>query len=206
MEIPAIYSVFKGGEARAASAKIDGTKISLASEPEMIEYSADKTAERMPVVIVDVKGLGRGRPDDRLLSNVRFPGSDTWFLTFIYDVNDVFDCLMGEVDSIIIPYHTINNNHVMKDAYDVSENCIPAVFVSMGMAVCRDGLPSDLRLTVRELAEVGFGKIIVFDTDSSLFSGDWADLHDIFQGLIPFIRKDSGQIENTMFREIIIDL
>lgn len=204
--IPAIYSVFRGGEVRAAEVTIDGTNISFVSEPVKVTYSADELDDRMPVLIADVKGLGRGNMDDRLLTNMRFPGSDVWFMTCIRDIEDVFDCFMGDTVNVLIPCHTVRNGLVMREAFEVSEYCIPVLFVSRGTAVCAGGQTKEINDAVNDLSGIGFKKIVIFDTDSSINTDGWSSLYGRFSGLVPFVRKRDDGIEDIGFREIISDL
>jgi len=206
MDIPAIYAVFKGGEVKAAPVKFDGADISFLSEPVRHTYSAEGADDRMPVLVVDVKGLGKGELDDRLLTGMRFPGSDVWFMTRILDIEDVFDCFMEDIAKVLMPYHAVRNDRVISEAYEVSENCIPVLFVLKGKAVCRGGGTKDLRAAVAELSKTGFQEIVVLDTDSSVGSEEWTALNDRYEGLIPFLRKEDGSAAGIGFRTIIADL
>jgi hypothetical protein len=206
MDIPATYAVFKGGEVRSAPVKYAGAGISFRSEPVSLEYSAEGADDRIPVLMVDVKGLGKRDMDDRLLMSLTFPGCDVWFMTHILDVEDVFDCFMGNIAKVLIPYHTTRNNTVMKEAYEVSENCIPVLFVSGGAAVCRGGETKELRSAIAELSKTGFQEIAVLDTDQSVGKEEWTALNDRYEEVIPFIRKDDGSAEGIGFKKIIADL
>jgi hypothetical protein len=206
MDIPAIYAVLKGGEVRTAPVKFEGTDVSFLSEPVRQTYSAEGTDDRMPVAVADVKGLGRGELDDRLLTSMRFPGNDVWLMTHISDIEDVFDCFMGEVSKVLIPYHTVRNGLVMNEAYEVSENCIPVLFVLGGAAVCRGGRREDLRTAMGDLSKTGFQDIAVLDADSSVRRDEWMALGDRYEGLIPFLRKGGGSAEGMGFKMIIVDL
>jgi len=205
MEIPAIYSVFRGGEVRAAPVNINGADISFVSEPVPPAYSAEDLDERMPVLVVDVKGLFKKRLDDRLLMNMRFPGSDIWFMTYIKDVEDVFDCFMGNVEKVLVPYHTIRNDVVLEEAYEVTENCIPALFVLHGKVVCGGEYAKDIGTTVGRLERIGFREIVVLDTDSTLRTDDWISLCERSSGIIPFV-KSADKADGAGYQNIIIDL
>ena len=205
MNIPAIYSILKGGEVRSACVKIEGADISFLSDPVPPEYSVDELDERMPVVIVDVKGLNRKNLDDRLLTDMKFPGSDIWFLTYIEDVEDVFDCFMGNIVKVLMPYHTTRNDLVMSEVFELTENCIPALFVSSGKVICRDGEMKDISTAMAELERIGFTDIIVFDTDSMLRKDDWAALFNRSGGLIPFVRNIDATTDGLAFQKIIFD-
>ena len=204
MEIPAIYSVFKGGEVMSAPVRFDGARISFESEPERLAYSADEEGDRGQVLVVDVRGLGRRWMDERLLTNARFPGSDVWFLTHVRDVGDVFDCFIGGAARLLLPYHTARRGRVMREAYELSENCVPVVFVSRGRALCGGGRTADVGAAVEELAGIGYREVAALDTDSSLGEGDWAHLRDRLPGLIPFVRS-RGSVAAGGFKDVIAD-
>jgi hypothetical protein len=206
MEIPAIYSVLKGGEVRAAPVAISGADISFGSDPAVPNYSVEEMDDRMPVVVVDVKGLGKGNLDDKLLTNIRFPGSDVWFLSYIYNIEDVFDCFMGNIVKALIPYHTTASNSVMKDIHDVSDDCIPVLFIARGKVICRGGQTNDIMASVEELARTGFIEIIIFDTDSTMMKEDWIRIYDRFQGIIPFIRNKDASLAEIGVKAVISDL
>ncbi len=206
MEIHAIYSAFKSGDVWAAPVDMEGAMIAFASEPVRISYSADESEERRPVLIVDVKGLSRRELDDRLMTNMRFPGSDVWFLTHIRDVEDVFDCFMGSAVKVLVPYHTTRNDEVLREAFEVSENCMPVLFVSQGMVICRDEGTKDIMSAVSEIAGIGFKEIVLFDTDSMLGMYDWVALNNMFPGLIPFVRSKGLPIGDAGFPAFIVDL
>ena len=205
MEIPAIYSVLKNGEIKAAPVTIEGADIFFVSEPVPPAYAADELGDRAPLLVADVKGLSKKELDDRLLMNMKFPGSDIWFLTYIRDIEDVFDCFMGNVAKMLIPYHTTRNDVVMEEAYEVTENCIPVLFVSRGKVVCRGGQTKDIGQAVGELERIGFGEIIVFDTDSMLSADDWISLRSRSAGVIPFIRAVGAAAGDAGFEKIIFD-
>ncbi|MDR1404737.1 MAG: hypothetical protein LBJ20_04130 [Candidatus Methanoplasma sp.] len=203
MDIPALYSVFRGGEVMTAPTAIEGSRISFASEPARPEYSAGRSEERMPIVVADIKGLGRKKLDDRLLTGMKFPGNDIWFMTHIEDVEDLFDCFMGNITKVLMPYHTVRNDLVTEEAYDVSDSCIPVVFVSGRRAICRENAAEDLEETLGKLEKIGFLEISIFDTDCTINREDWSSLYKKFRGIIPYV-TDRNQIPEDIRPEYII--
>jgi hypothetical protein len=153
-----------------------------------------------------MRGLARNEMDSRLLANMEFPGCDVWFLTCIKDIEDVFDSFIEDISKVLIPYHSARNDLVLEEAYDMSENCIPLLFVSKGKAICRKGEERDVRAAAEDVSKIGFWEIAILDTDSSLTAYDWSSLHNRFPGLIPFVRKKSGPTEGIGFEKIIFDL
>jgi hypothetical protein len=206
MDIPAIYSVFKGGEVRSAPVMIDGKVITFESEPVRPAISSEGADDRMLALAVDVKGFGKEKMDDRFLMNIELRGFDVWFMTHIKDIEDVFDSFMGDIAKLLIPYHTTRNDMVLEEAFDMSDECIPVVFVSQGRAICREYQTKDIGEAAEELARMGFSEIAVFDTDSMLRKDDWTYLRERHTGLIPFVRKKDGMIEDIGFQKIISDL
>ena len=203
MDIPAFYSAFRGGEVMTAPVRIQGSEISFASEPARLAYSADGSEDRMPIAVIDVKGLDKRKLDDRLLTGMKFPGSDVWFMTCIEDIEDVFDCFMGDIVKVLVPYHMTRNDLVMKEVYDMSDNCIPVVFVSGGMAVCRGAATKDLKDALCGLTETGFTEIAVFDTDNTLRPEDWSSLSGRSGGIIPCVRDRNRIPEDAVFYNVI---
>jgi len=187
MEIPALYSVFKGGEVRAAPVRFEELKIIFESEPAKPSYSAEGHNERRPIIVIDVKGLEKRDLDNKLLMKAEFRGSDTWFLTHVYDVDDVFDSFMGNISKLLIPLHTTKNDAVLKDVHDISDNCIPVIFIMKGNAVLRKGRSGDFMKLLREIDRIGFKNMVVFDTDRSLSESDWMVIGNNYGNVIPLI-------------------
>jgi hypothetical protein len=206
MDIPAIYTVFRGGEVRSAPVRMDGMKFTFVSDPAKRSYIGENADERSSVVVVDVKGFTKGKIDDRLLMTMRFPGNDVWFLTYVEDIEDVFDCFMGDIEKLLIPYHTTISKHVMAEAFDVSENVIPVIFAPQGRAICRGGSTKDIITAIEEMTKIGFEEIAVLDTDSVLRIDDWISLNDRTRGLIPFVRYKNVALSNAGIKKIIYDL
>lgn len=206
MEIPAVYSVFKGGEVRSADVSFEGNKIIFTSDPVETEYGFDELEDRMPVVIVDVIGLNKKELDDRLITNLKVPGGDVWLLTSIEDVEDVFDSFMGDIVKALIPYHTLRNELVMKEAFEVSDNCAPVLFMSQGRVICKGEQTKDLRTVIESMSSIGFTDIVIFDTDSMLTESDWSSLKDRFSGIIPFVRNNPGRYSEMGFQTVISDI
>lgn len=204
MDIPAVYLTFRGGEIRSAPVAFEDSKMSFESEPVRMELSTKGSDERMPFVAVDVCGINKRSLDDRLLKNIKIPGGDVWYATAITDVEDIFDCFIGNISKVLMPYHLLRNPSVMKEAFELSDNCSPLIFLSKGRALCGKGILKELRKVLNEVSAVGFADIVLYDTDSAMTGEDWMSIHDRFPGAIPFVRS-----EDTMpseFRNVIHDL
>jgi hypothetical protein len=206
MEMPAIYCAYKGGELRSAPVKFEGTNISFLTEPARTAYSSEGSDERTEVLLVDVKGLRRREMDDRTFTDIRFPGSDIWLLTHIRDVEDVFDCFMRGIMKLLVPFHTIKDYEVMADIFDMSDNCIPVLFVRDRNVIMRGGRTKDLRTAIADMYQMGFREIAVLDTDSSVGKDEWTALSERYEGIIPFVRNGDAAADGIGFRKMIVDL
>lgn len=206
MNVPSIYSVFKGGEIRSAKASFDGFKISFASEPVRTIYAFDELDERSPVVIIDVNGINKRDLDDKMITNIKVPGGDVWFLTFIDSIEDVFDCFMGNISKVLIPYHTLRDSHVMKEAFEVSDNCIPVLFVSEGRVMGRNGQSGEIRAVLKEMTAIGFPEVVVFDSDNMMTDYDWTAILERYSGVIPYVKdRDPEHYSALGYKTVIYD-
>jgi hypothetical protein len=200
MEIPALYTVFKGGSTKIGPVIHTDGKMILDAKLQAAREMFAESDERTEVIVVDVKGLNRGNMDDNLLTEVTIPGSDIWYLTHIEDIEDIFDGFMGDVMKIMIPYHTVRNKMVLEEAYDVSDNCIPVVFSSVydlnGMISC-----------IENVFRIGYTEVVVFDIDDVVSEGDWTTLTRRFDNVIPYVRNRSRieMLRSLGFARMIID-
>jgi len=206
MDIPAIYSVFKYGQVKSAPVKYDGAAMTFVYEPTVRTNISEDSHERTQVVVTDVKGITKKKIDDRLLMTLKIPGNDIWFMSHIEDVEDVFDSFMGEIEKLLMPYHTVRGRYVMEEAFDVSDNCIPVLFVIQGRVLGRGGEMKDIREATEDMERIGFDEIIISETDSYLRADDWISLHDRVRGLIPFVRYKNEELASAGFKKIIVDL
>ncbi len=209
MDIPIFYAVYDEDESiyigptiiKDGIPSFTGELVPIKSIPRM---SRDT---RGIVIIVDVKGLTRKNLDDRLLTTIDIPGSDIWYLTQIDSSSDVLDGFMGNVSRLLIPYHTSISTAMLKDVFGMSDDCIPTIFVSDDLALCRDGKKRRLSDVVEEMTNIGFTNTIVLDTDGSVRIEEWEDIRARFPSVIPYVGNGTSinTIKSLIFKDIIID-
>ncbi|MCK9323660.1 MAG: hypothetical protein M0P07_06910 [Candidatus Methanomethylophilaceae archaeon] len=209
MDIPIFYAVYDEDESiyigpaiiKNGIPSFTGELVPIKSIPRI---SRDT---RGIAIIVDVKGLTRKNFDDRLLTTMDIPGSDIWYLTQIDSSSDILDGFMGNVSKLLIPYHTSRSTAMLKDAFEMSDECIPTIFVSDGLAMCRDDKKRKLSDIVEEMTNIGFANTIVLDTDGSVKEEEWEDIRARFPSVIPYVGNGTSinTIKSMIFEDIIID-
>lgn len=140
-----------------------------------VKSNAGTSDERGTVLVMDVKGLQRRDLNDVLLKRLRIRGMNTWFLTNIESVDDLFDAFNTDAEAVLVPSHTVRSQEELDDILDVSDSAMPVVFVRKRNAVFL-GVQKDHGKVVADLFDSGFRSIAVFDTDGSLSEDDWISL------------------------------
>ena len=135
------------------------------------------SGERGTVLIMDVKGLQRRNINDVLLKRLRLRGMNSWFMTNIESVDDVFDAFNTDAEVILVPTHTVRSQEEFEDILSVSDSAIPAVLIRKGAAVVI-GDNMDYLKAVRKVFSTGFASVAVFDLDDSLTEENWVHLKD----------------------------
>lgn len=115
-------------------------------------------------------------------------GCDIWLMTWIEDADDLFDAFNTNADMVLGPYHATGSDEDLSDILSVSDSFVPAVFVAGGRAVMRRAGRDSVPGALSRLADLGFYRTCVVDTDDSL-SGSWETLRDDFPSAIPFTRS-----------------
>ena len=150
---------------------------------EMSKMAAVRTKEEKPpeergtVLVMDVKGLQRGNLNDVLLKRLRIRGMNTWFLTNIESVDDVFDAFNTDAEAVLVPIHTIRSVDELADILSVSDSAIPTLFVRKGY-VMFTGRKLTCDKAIDEISGIGFVTFAVIDTDGSLSEDDWGSMKD----------------------------
>lgn len=175
--------------------------------PKMIGETATLTAvkeknqpseERGTVLIIDVKGLQRRNLNDVLLKRLRIRGMNSWFMTNIESVDDVFDAFNTDAEAVLVPTHTVRSEDEFEDILSVSDSAIPAVLVRRGNAVFI-GENMDYLKAIRKVFSIGFATVAVFDLDDSMTEENWTRLKD--EGdIIPC--SFTGRIKGERFEEL----
>ena len=154
--------------------------------------------ERGTVLIIDVKGLQRGNLNDVLLKRLRIRGMNSWFMTNIESVDDVFDAFNTDAEAVLIPTHTVRSEEEFEDILSVSDSAIPVVLVRKRSAVFI-GENMEYLKAIRKVFSTGFATVAVFDLDDSLTEENWTCLRD--EGdIIPC--SFTGKIKGERFEEL----
>lgn len=188
MEIPLAFCTCKmTGSPLAHSITFEGTVPICNDDGQPLKGLMPSVEEesRGTVIIADIRGLAKREMDEWLLKRCNVPGYDIWYLTHIGTDTDVMDGFMGNIEKLVIPYHTIDDDSAMEDAFNLSENCIPAIFVLGGSALCPDG-QRPLREAVRKMTDIGFTRTIVMDIDGGLADSEWESLIRDRPDIIPY--------------------
>jgi len=196
MEIPALYAAFKSGSVRTGEMEYSNNKMAIGTTTEWKGRVTAEDEDRTALVVVDIKGLNTGNMDDRLLTNMQFPGGDVWYFTAIRDVEDLFDSFMGNIVKVLMPYHSVRDMTVLEEAFEVSDCCAPVIFSGV----------TDFGPALKVLRGIGFTEIILYDMDGIVDEWEWKSVMD--EGIIPFVRnsRTAGILREMGFERIIIDL
>lgn len=131
-----------------------------------------KFEERQPVLVIDVKGLQKRNIDPVLLKRLKIHGAETWYLTNIESVDDVFDSFNTNASKVLMPCHTVRSQEELEDIIGVSDSIIPVIFVRNRDAVFLRKKIRPSALT-EDLFDMGFGTVAVFDLDRSVSPEEW---------------------------------
>ena len=154
--------------------------------------------ERGTVLIMDVKGLQRRNLNDVLLKRLRIRGMNSWFMTNIESVDDVFDAFNTDAEAVLVPTHTVRSEDEFEDILSVSDSAIPVVLIRKRGAVFI-GENMEYLKAIRKVFSTGFATVAVFDLDDSLTEENWVYLKD--EGdIIPC--SFTGKINGERFEEL----
>ena len=154
--------------------------------------------ERGTVLIIDVKGLQRRNLNDVLLKRLRIRGMNSWFMTNIESVDDVFDAFNTDAEAVLIPTHTVRSEDEFEDILSVSDSAIPVVLVRKRSAVFIGEIMEYLK-AIRKVFSIGFTTVAVCDLDDSLTEENWTYLKD--EGII-IPCSFTGKINGERFEEL----
>ncbi len=163
----------------------------------------DESPERNTVIIVDVVGMQK-RDMDEAVMKVKFPGSDIWYMTCIENSDDVFDGFLSNGDVLLIPYHMIISDDVLLEAYEISDSCIPVLFVSNGKVLTADGT-EDIMPCINRIKKMRYPRTIVFDTDGSVDLQTWREILIDAPSTIPYVTEKAKELDEMGFTEIVVD-
>lgn len=193
MRIPAFMTTWQDGGLRCTDGWFHGTVPGKGSRTvpfhEAVSEGTVKEV-RSPAVVVDLDSLGRRYFDEKVMKNMKVRGADIWFMTYIQDADDVFDAFNTDADMLLAPYHTIRSREDLEDIHSVSDCVIPVVYCVGGRAVIGRGRTDDVPSVLDSLADIGFYRTCVLDTDGSVTGREWLDVHENYPSAIPFSNSE----------------
>ncbi len=195
MDIPAIFASHRADGLVAVPAWFDGVRPVAVGAPVPFDEataSIPRSEERLPAVVVDFDSLSERTFSERVMKTMRVRGSDIWFMTHIETVDDLFDAFNTSADIVMGAYHSSVSDAELEDIHSVSDSFVPVVYAVGGRAVLRQGKPGDLLVTLSALADIGFYRTCVLDTDGSVTEATWEEIFDGFPSAVPFTRRRSG--------------
>ena len=195
MDIPAIFASHRADGLVAVPAWFDGVRPVAVGAPVPFDEataSIPRSEERSPAVVVDLDSLSERTFSERVMKTMRVRGSDIWFMTHIETVDDLFDAFNTSADIVMGAYHSSASDAELEDIHSVSDSFMPVVYAIGGRAVLRQGKPGDLLETLSALADIGFYRTCVLDTDGSVTEATWEVIFDGFPSAVPFTRRRSG--------------
>ena len=159
------------------------------------------------VVLADAVGLQTNNLDDRAIY-AKMTGSDIWYMTCVINVDDVFDGFLSNGEKLLCPYHCLKSDSVLTQAYEISDSCIPVLFIQKGEVLCRNGTKriSDVLYT---LEDMGYYRNIVYDTDGSVGNDSWAAIRGDHPKTIPYLCsdcQDASLLDGLGFEDVVTDI
>ncbi|AMK13720.1 hypothetical protein AUP07_0669 [methanogenic archaeon mixed culture ISO4-G1] len=189
MDVPAFFAVYD------SSLKVtDGffSAVSPKAGSRMLDFRAE-VAERIPAderkisMIIDCNSFARREFSEKVMKNLKLPGSDIWFMTYIETVDDVFDAFNKDAELVFAPYHFIESDEELIDINNVSDSVVPTIFVHRGEAVLRNGKKGDVLRVLEKLVRLGYYRNCVLDAGNSLDAGTWEVVADDYPSTIPYV-------------------
>ncbi len=179
---PARSGVPGGGERVAEIAWNEGRFITtgdMAERQEFLAAIAERDGERRPKFILDVAGVNGGEADFAGLKRSLRRGGPYWLEAGAADVEDVFDVLTLDPDVALIGTLRLDGMDLYADAIEVSEICVPVLYIEGGRVRFRRRR-MDVLAASSELRGMGYERCVLFDAASAGRSIDrdlWRTLH-----------------------------
>ena len=191
MDIPALFASFSDGALHSHEAWFRGTRpVVRGTSVPFGEAVAGlpRGEDRGTVAVIDLDSLSLCRFTEGVVKNMRVRGHDIWLMTWIEDADDLFDAFNTNADMVLGPYHATESDHELSDILSVSDSFVPTVFAVGGRSVLRMGGRAEVAETLSRLADLGFYRTCVVDTDGCLDNA-WTDLREDFPSMVPFTRS-----------------
>nr|WP_235584759.1 hypothetical protein [Candidatus Methanomethylophilus sp. 1R26] len=123
---------------------------------------------RGTVVLADAGSISSRRFDPTFVELCKVPGNDVWLIECIETADDILDAFLPGLAKLVIPVSGIRGRGVLEEALSLSDQCVPLVSVRNGRADWGRGGPLE---AVKDLADTGYGKIMVWDIGGELPTG-----------------------------------
>ncbi len=180
--IPLIYSIIKERKLLTGKPTLSSGKLSISDNVPAIGLDALKSKkERGKVFVVDIESLNQKTFNPSFMEYCKTPGNELWVIESLNRADDVFDAFLGNADKIVFPYDDLRNESELDKILDISDNCIPLLFVGDP----RRNQP-DIKQKITEFTSKGFVNIMVADLDGSISDETWESLLDLCGGLISY--------------------
>lgn len=199
MEVPAVFATWSDGGLEAVDAWFEGTRPVARGAGRPFEEAVrgiGRSEERTPAVVVDMDSLSRRRFTEGVVKSMRVRGCDLWFMTWIETADDLFDAFNTTADMVMGPLHAVASGSDLEDIYSVSDSFIPTVFIRNGRSLSRRN-PKCPGEVLDGLADVGFYRACVLDTDGSITDEEWSDILEDHPSAIPFTRSPTSSADGS---------
>ncbi|MCQ2070592.1 MAG: hypothetical protein MJZ68_05645 [archaeon] len=180
--IPLIYGTVENNRLYAGNmSRIDGY-LRLGETVPVSRIPDLRTREdRGIVIVVDTFSMNSGRFNPPFIERCKVSGNDVWLMETVYDGDDVLDAFLGNAEGLIIPYDTVRDWAVFKEALDLSDSCIPYVRCTGSLARGKD--PVSL---LERFDDMGFTRVMVEDTDGSVTDTLWTEMSLAVEDLVVY--------------------
>lgn len=189
MQIPAFFATYREEGLMATDGRFTGIRAVPGNSLRPFgEAAREGTVKEMraPAVVVDCDSLAARAFTEGVLKHMRIRGADIWFMTHIETVEDVFDGFNTDAEMLLAPLHDIASEEELEDIHSVSDSVIPALFVKRGTVVAGPRRREVLTDVLNGLADMGFYRTCIIDTDRSLPGYDWEAVRDDYPSAMPF--------------------
>lgn len=198
MEIPAVFASCSGESLLASDAWFRGLSPDTRGRTVPFQDAVSrlpKSEERFPVVLADLDSLGGQEFREGVLKRMKVRGRDIWFMTWIETADDLFDAFNTNAEMVMGPLHAVLSDVDLADILSVSDSFIPVVYAVDGRAMVGGRRRPTVPEKLDELADIGFYRVCVLDTDGRVPGYDWERIADEHPSAIPF---DNGNRTDGM--------
>ena len=188
MDIPAVFARHRDSQITLSEVRFRRT----VPVPDGVTHPLSDIAgrlsheDRMPLVVVDMNSLCQRYFCEKIMKHLRVRGAYLWMMTYIETADDLFDAFNGNAERIISPYHASLSDDDLADILDVSDSFVPAVYAVSGEGIRRKGRRAPVESILGDLRDMGFYKVCVVDTDSSLSDETWGYIASEHPSAMPF--------------------